>query len=93
MMCRRCKTDIAWPDSLPIEERNALLRLSYESRIQAYVHLIKAHGFSMLEAKKIASHLAVSPSACCRHGCSGRMSGAIAACPKCGSVTLGENAE
>jgi hypothetical protein len=90
MMCRRCKTDIGWPDSLSSEERYALLRLSYESRAQAQVHLVKDHGFAMVKAKEIVSHLALARHGCSRPGCSGQVIGAIAACAKCGAVTLGE---
>jgi len=89
-MCRRCKTDIAWPDSLSADERQALLRLAYESRVQAQAHLMKNHGFAIVRAKEVVSHLASSHHGCSRPGCSAQVIGMIGACAKCGAVTLGE---
>lgn len=90
MKCPRCKTDIEWPDSLSEDERGALLRLAYQSRVQAQVQLVKMHGFAMVKAKEIVSHLASSRHGCSRPGCSGQVIGTTTACSKCGAVTLGE---
>lgn len=90
MMCRQCNMDVEWPETLSVDQRAALLRIARESRAQAQMQLVKDHGFATAKAKRVVAHLASENGGCSRPGCSGRAHGAIAACPKCGSVTLGE---
>jgi hypothetical protein len=86
LQCRRCGSEVAWPDQLDDAGRAAIAVAARAARLPTIKRLQEQFGMSLGSAKALGFHISRSENTC--HRCRKTVSEGVSTCPNCKCLNL-----
>jgi ribosomal protein L37E len=86
LRCRRCGSQVAWPDQLDDAGRAAIAGAARVARLPAIKLLQEQFGMSLGGAKAVGFHISKSQNTC--HRCGTAVPEGVSTCPNCQCLNL-----